>query len=497
MTFTPCLNILAKALLSIALITSADALAGPPEALNSHLTKLEEEVWRSNLDELTIQENSIVREIQLDPKSAPAHYLLSYLYARKFMANPSDPSLLRSASHFAEQSLELAPTMEYGYLAMALILDEIGSTEKAISILTQIEKSDIEFSWRSKLLMIRMKSNEMPAWQVKSELEKILVSKETNRNIVVPIIVDFLRESVGKEVLVEELSNWDSNFHHPIFAEALAAAWSSRGQYLKAHQVYDDLKNSGHSRPENLIEDGVILYSKLERPRDAVQVLTRLLNENSKSLSSINQTIAASHLGAALLKIGETRAAQKIFLKSMHGARDKVLLVNFISAAFRDSKQKVALIEFMTQLNQEIPGHSYFHALLGEMLSTEFRDYYGSLEALQNAIVLDPERSDYYNILGLTYYKLNQFSEALGQFSTASSVNPRHASAHYNRACMLSLLGRQDEAITALESALSLDPTLATNAESDNDLKPLIDSPKFLQAIAASRQRAPVISPAH
>ena len=92
---------------------------------------------------------------------------------------------------------------------------------------------------------------------------------------------------------------------------------------------------------------------------------------------------------------------------------------------------------------------------------------------------VDPDRSDYYNGMGLTYYRKKSYAAALKLFVTASEVDPNDATARYNQACVLSLMGRRDEAINTLAEALSLDPRLMQSARADADFAAIKGSEKF------------------
>ena len=59
--------------------------------------------------------------------------------------------------------------------------------------------------------------------------------------------------------------------------------------------------------------------------------------------------------------------------------------------------------------------------------------------------------------------------------------------AHYNIACMQSLLGRSDEAIDHLRAALDANPELLENAQKDEDFAPIRDDPRFAELVPSDR----------
>ena len=94
---------------------------------------LEERIWTSDDETLPSLEREGVRLVQTDPGSAYYHFLLSHTYLRMFANDQQDVESLRAASELATQSLELAPDEEFGYVAMAEVLEALGQNNKAMA----------------------------------------------------------------------------------------------------------------------------------------------------------------------------------------------------------------------------------------------------------------------------------------------------------------------------------------------------------------------------
>jgi len=62
---------------------------------------------------------------------------------------------------------------------------------------------------------------------------------------------------------------------------------------------------------------------------------------------------------------------------------------------------------------------------------------------------------------------------ALAEIDAGLAERPDHPALHYHRACMLTRLGRLDEARTHLDRAIEIDPFFAEHAKTDDDLAPL------------------------
>ena len=85
--------------------------------------------------------------------------------------------------------------------------------------------------------------------------------------------------------------------------------------------------------------------------------------------------------------------------------------------------------------------------------------------------------------MGLAFYRMKRREEALKVFSQATKIDPTDATARYNEACMLAMLGKVEQALGSLEEALNLDPKLGENAKTDADFALLRNNPQFIQLL--------------
>lgn len=81
------------------------------------------------------------------------------------------------------------------------------------------------------------------------------------------------------------------------------------------------------------------------------------------------------------------------------------------------------------------------------------RDYAGAVLLLRQAIAEGMAYADAYNLLGLSLAMLGRQQEALEAIEQALEVNPRYVEAHLNRAVLLNDLGRVDDAHSAFAAA--------------------------------------------
>lgn len=116
--------------------------------------------------------------------------------------------------------------------------------------------------------------------------------------------------------------------------------------------------------------------------------------------------------------------------------------------------------------------------------------------------VLGPEHRDSLitmSSLAISLGDMGRFDEAESLLSQARAIqtrvygpdNPRTADTIYNMACVATKRGKFDDAFAYLKEALAhgLSPAEALGIESDPDLKPLHDDPRFAVLVASAKQR--------
>jgi tetratricopeptide (TPR) repeat protein len=86
------------------------------------------------------------------------------------------------------------------------------------------------------------------------------------------------------------------------------------------------------------------------------------------------------------------------------------------------------------------------------------------------------------------FFPLYEAKDYEGSLRVAEQVldeYPGNGLAHFNIACMQSLLGRKEQALDHLGAALEAAPPLLENARADEDLAPIRDDPRFHELVAA------------
>ncbi len=442
------------------------------------INDLERQVWTADEQEFANLEHTIAREMQLNPYSGFAHYLMAHLYVRKFSIDPSDMKLLRRASELGQQAIEIEPNKDYGYIVVAEILDLMGQPANGVKILDPTTNSKIRESWRTHFIRARLQSDLMRPSQILGLLGDALQQKETQPEVIVPYVVALLKNENSGSELVNKLGEWYERHPNELFLQTQAITLADMEQYQRAHSVYEKIYRKNPHYKEAIINDSILLADRLKKPDEASRLLERVLKE-FKHLDDATAAVVHAQLGIIHLQKGHSAKAEAHFLESLHKGKDEPEMLELIASNYRRYKKPEALAGLLNRLADEIPGNSAFYGLLGEILSEDLNKHQRAIEAYGNAIALEPERSDYYNGLGLTFYRMENMQDALTFFSAATKIDPDDASARYNEACALARLGRNDEALGSLKEAIALNPQLQQNARSDKDFDGLKHTEQF------------------
>ena len=103
-----------------------------------------------------------------------------------------------------------------------------------------------------------------------------------------------------------------------------------------------------------------------------------------------------------------------------------------------------------------------------------------AIKSFQRAIAINPDETEPndYEYLSLLYRRERRFAEALNAANQAVKLDDKYTSAHFERACSLTQLGRTREAMDAIKRMLEIDPEAIFDTE-DSDLQPLATMPEF------------------
>ncbi len=111
------------------------------------------------------------------------------------------------------------------------------------------------------------------------------------------------------------------------------------------------------------------------------------------------------------------------------------------------------------------------------------RDHSFEIAFYEGILVEDPEFVDALLPLAEAYTKAGLHDKGLEADLTLSRLRPNDPTVHYNLACSFALTGRRDEALKALEYAITLGYTDLDFMLTDADLVSLHDEERFAELI--------------
>jgi len=460
--------------------------SNPPatEVKTLSVADLEKGVWLAEDADYVELERQIIRHLQQTPYSSFGHYLLSLLMMRDFARAPQHIDTLRRASEIAQQSIELAPFSDYGYIALAEVLDLMGQAPKAAELVTKAIMHGMEPSWRTYFILARLNAEVGSTERVFAYLEQSMAYQNSLHDVIVPYIIAMIEASQPKGQQRQKLlASWQARFPHKLFHHSLAIAMAENGEYQAAVTLYEQIINEHEGFDEAKLNKAIIMYRHLKQEKKALELMSALY-EKQAGFDTHLKFLLHSHMGSAYLALKQSQKAEYFLLQAATVSDERSQYLQFVQRQYVHYGQESALSSLYQNLIATLPGQADIHALHAEALSVHNQRHDDAIQSYLNAILLDPDSSGYRNGLGLTLYRLKRFDDALETFLSAVRVNPSDAVAHYNYACILALKGEREKALAALQEAVSLDPSLIAIAKEDQDFASLRSSQTFANLIS-------------
>lgn len=254
---------------------------------------------------------------------------------------------------------------------------------------------------------------------------------------------------------------------------------------------WDDARDAFHTaiqhgnELESRLQLGILCDAALEDPACARAQFKHLLKavEQQPALGNAAHAGIVAHSIRIFLKAGEADEAAKLARHSIRKHVDNTLFIHTLVEAFVQAKAADKLVPAITDLAEANPKSDYAQRVLGRLALAN-----GAIEKAighySKTITLAPHDDTAYAARGQAYYTLKRYGDALLDFDRAIALRPDDAVHHYNRACMLAILGNKEESLTSLHNALVLDAKLANAAENDGDFASLRDNEDFLSHLA-------------
>jgi tetratricopeptide (TPR) repeat protein len=288
-----------------------------------------------------------------------------------------------------------------------------------------------------------------------------------------PWIGNALVKSVGEEKSGEAIARFAEVYPDRWLWHRAAMAYVANKQWKEAKSSFLRAIALGNTL-ESPLQLAIIEYRDLGMAKEAcarLEALGKLVRE-SKTLGSDSQALVESHTALAHLANKDKKLAKAHAEKALTLSVNNEARINQIVEAFKSGNQLNLIGDALLKTVSKNPLLEDAHLALA-LIATDAKDYPRTVEHLSAAIALAPDRDELYSARGQASYLALQYEYALRDFETAIRQKPDYAPYHYNRACLLSLLGRKLEAYESLKTALFMNQSLRDQAVADSDLENL------------------------
>lgn len=237
-----------------------------------------------------------------------------------------------------------------------------------------------------------------------------------------------------------------------------------------------------HWRLANVFLD----YGRLQEARDEALRVTELQPDNPRGYQL---------LGTVYQTMGKVEDALASYEASLKLAPTAAAYSN-IGGKFFDEKDFQRAETYYRRAVEIDPKLPVYHRNLGDVLlelgrKAEARGTYAAGVALADSVLaVNPNDASTLALQALCLAKLNEGESALARIGEALRLTPSSPNVLYKRTAILALLGRQSEALHALEEALAAGLP-ASFAASDPDLRSISNSEEFKRLVVPNRKEKP------
>ncbi len=429
---------------------SIEAFATTPKAQPEEvLFSLEARLWNSEARDYVQLEKDMIYQLQLAPKDAFVHYLLSRYYLKLSTLTRSKSQYLQATS-LAQQAIELEPKQEFGYVAMAEALAVIGEIGKAKILLSTFKEKN-QISFRTDFTLARLNA-EVPE-QFFADILTLLEKNPEATAIVLPFAVSVASEEFSPEMRKAALLELDQKFPKSLLIQkALLAHFMAKQDFQAADQLLKQMPGSIAQDPELAIYHAYLLseyHSKHKQAGLEFAKITKIatLPNNLKSNALI-------YLGSTELRLHKDQDALKHFIEGLRLSDLAESQITYVVSCYLKMAKHQEIVDLIDRLTEKSAAVPALLALQAEILATNLDQKQAALRTYKQASILDPENASYLNSVGVLQYQLGAMKDALKSFEGALLLEPQSFSARYNKACVLQTLGYDREAAGELKEAL-------------------------------------------
>lgn len=416
--------------------------------------------------EQILAEKTLIESIRENPNNIDAYIELAKLIQIEVASGYKPPYEIQKSIDLVSEAYELDPTRPKSCFAKADIFYYSGQYKIAeeIYIDTLTKYPNHVDSYIEKARIFAEKNPQESLKNVELALSNGASTDD---------ISQFASIAITKMSKPEETGNALKNFalKHPdrwIWHRA-ALAFTNIKNYPEATKAFKKSIELGNDI-ESRLQFAVMQYSILNKYDLAIANLEKLLItlSNKKYISPSAYSLVYAHISLANFKNKNKESASLAALNSAKSSYDNKQFYNSLALEYKKINALYILEESLKYLIKEEPDYLLAYTIYGELLRN-YKKYNDSIEMYTNAIILDNSKDNIFADRAFSYYKNNDYLNALNDFDSALKLNPHTAIYIYNKACMQSLLGKKSEALESLKLALIEDKKLIELARYDSD----------------------------
>ncbi|WKC79621.1 tetratricopeptide repeat protein [Borreliella tanukii] len=271
-------------------------------------------------------------------------------------------------------------------------------------------------------------------------------------------------------------------------SKTLAQAHENNGDLLKAENIYEKITKLKNTK-EDYYKLGIIRF-KLKKYEHSIEsfdqairldpkhkkahnnkgIALMMLNQNKKAIESFEKAIqidknydtAYYQKGIAEEKNGDMQQAFESF-KNAYNIDKKLnyaLKAGIVSNNLGNFKKSEEYLSFFNDNTKNPNEIAIYNLSIAKFENNKFEE---SLEAINKAINLNPEKNEYLYLKASINLKNKNYQNAILLYNLVIEKNPENTSAYINLAKAYEKLGNKTQAISTLEKIINKNNKLALN----------------------------------
>ncbi len=410
-------------------------------------------------------------------ESSYAYFILSNIYLKKFLAEPAESQLIKTAFDLAEQAIDQNPRSEKGYVALMQALETVGQSNRIDEVMMEMSQNHVACLWRCEFFKIQSQTDIS-----ENDFEHVMNSVPTTDKalafeMILPHYISFLTSPGSQTPPLVKLVTLSSHYPHHLIDTAVASLYVRNGQFSEAKSLFLKVFDHNHENADAGINAAVLEYRVFDHNEAALKILKKIFAV--EALPGETKTLAEIHLGIVYYRLGNIKEGMKYIKSALKSSQEFETHLKFIVQEIRPKKAQIAL-ELLREFQIERPGIDLTYGLAAKILSDDLGLFAEAQESYTNALTLDVNKSDYFLGRGFSFLKQKQFGAAKEDLLKATELDPENFEGYYNLACTFVGLGELEAAEKYLQQSLALNGDLIQTAKKDKDLTELFQKKEIL-----------------